>query len=136
MEYIFVVIFSFVEGIREYLFYNINSKGGFPDQMSDKLRKSTNVVIAFLFYCGLIVGDVYGYKFVLELSIFFSIRWILLGSILNYARDLPAFYVESVEGTNRAIWYISKKIGINESLVFAICKFGLLGLFITLLLCN
>lgn len=129
--------YSLLEGIREYLFYTINRKGGFPDIPTDKLRKTVNVTMfTLIFVLSGVILRLTEFQMGLLLLASASIRWVVLDGILNAARGLHFFYVGTVATTDVTVRNVGKLLGVPPELVMALSKVLFLGAFITLYIFN
>lgn len=130
---LFAAGYALFEGVREYLFYVINKKGGFPDIRSDKLRKVVNASHFFTVFlvAALATGlsDLQVAAFVVCAA---AIRWVVHDGILYVLRKESFFYVGTVAAIEINTRRIAKWIGLPPELIIGIAKLTFIALFVTL----
>jgi hypothetical protein len=114
-------VFSFFEGVREYLVYEIDRAGKFPKRDFANYRKSVN---AFLYCLVFICYLIYFVPLSLSMLVMFLcvlfMRWTFLDGTMNVFRDKNFFYSGTVSKIDKMVrkfeaWIISlnKKWKIN-----------------------
>lgn len=135
MNYVLLLLaigYAFFEGIREYFFYTINRKGGFPDIKTDKSRKLVNAVLfTLVFITPALELGFHIWKILGLILCIWTLRWIVLDGILALMRGAHFFYVGTVAGTDVAIQRISNFIGVPPELTMAASKLICLAVFAT-----
>jgi len=76
------ILFSFIEGIREYHFYQINREADFRLEQSDKTVKTINAAIAVILHAALLF--LFGLLCLIPVTL--AIRLIVLDGTLNVKR--------------------------------------------------
>ena len=120
--FIYLLIYSLLEGIREGIFYNINRSANFPNRAEDKLRKKINVALWLFFVVFLMISKN-------DLSILFAavgFRLFFLELALNLHRNFPIFYVGTVSDLDVAQRKVAKFLNINLEVFVAIVRITVL----------
>lgn len=130
---LFAVGYSLFEGVREYLFYVINRKGGFPDIRADKLRKVVNASHFFtVFLITALATELSDVQVIAFVFCAAAIRWVFHDGILYILRKESFFYVGTVAAIEITIRKIATRIGVPPELLIGIGKLTFLAGFVTI----
>jgi|GEM_PF-6168098 len=91
-----MILYPFVEGVREYYFYGVNKAAGYSQRSKDSDRKIMNVLTWFMTHV-ILVLQLGNQDLVLMGLIAIALafwRWIVLDGVLNLKRELGFWYAE------------------------------------------